>query len=130
MWLVLFLTAALAAPASGRVFPVGVATLALVDASRARTLVTEVWYPATDAGRDAPIAGRRFPLLLVAHGHCGFRTNYEYLTTDLASRGYVVAAPDFPGFTKAVCDAGGPTTGLAVEPPVDLEFLDTMLRDR
>jgi predicted dienelactone hydrolase len=111
-------------------FAVGVATLDLADASRSRRLVTEVWYPATAAGRDTPLARGRFPLVLVAHGHCGFRTNYEYLTVHLASWGFVVAAPDFPGFTKAVCDRGEPITGLAAEPPEDLVFLRRAFRRR
>lgn len=115
--------------APGR-FPVGDATLTLVDAARGRTLVTELWYPAAAPGRDAARRRGRFPLVLVAHGHCGVRTNYEHLTRHLASRGFVVAAPDFPGFTKAVCDAGGPTSGLVDEPPEDLAFLARVLHDR
>src|SRR5262245_53239715 len=102
--------------ATGR-FAVGTTTLTLVDASRGRTFVTEVWYPATTAGRDVTLRRGHFGLVLVAHGNCGSRTNYEYLTTHLASRGFVVGAPDFPGFNKAACDAG-PESGLALEPPV------------
>src|SRR5580765_1996952 len=62
---------------------VGVTTLTVSDTSRGRTLVTEVWYPATVPGRDAAPARGRFPLVLVAHGSCGFRTNYEYVTEPL-----------------------------------------------
>jgi predicted dienelactone hydrolase len=114
--------------ATGR-FLVGDTTITLVDAARARTLVTEVWYPAAIAARDAPSARGRFPLVLVAHGNCGFRTNYEFLTRHLASRGFVVAAPEFPGFNKALCDAGGPTFGHTDGPPDDLAFLARALRD-
>ncbi len=110
-------------------FLVAAATRTFVDAARGRTLVTEVWYPALDATREAAARHGRFPLVLMAHGNCGFRTNYEYLTTFLASHGFVVAAPDFPGFNKSVCDAGGPETGLLAEPPVDLVFLHGALRD-
>ena len=49
-------------------FAVRAATLVFGDAVRDRSLVTEVWSP------DAP---GRFPLVLVAHGNCGSRTNYE-----------------------------------------------------
>lgn len=114
--------------ATGR-FAVGSTTLTLVDAPRGRTLVTEVWYPAATAGRDVALRRGRFPLVLDAHGNCGFRTNYEYLTTHLASRGFVVAAPDFPGINRDACDAG-PETGLTIEPPVDLAFLATTFSDR
>jgi predicted dienelactone hydrolase len=107
-----------------------VAHLDLVDAARGRGLATELWYPATAAGPGAPLARGRFPLVLVAHGFCGSRLNYEYLTVHLASRGFVVAAPDFPGFSRAVCDAGGPVSGLADEPPADLSFLRRTFRAR
>src|SRR5579871_3061246 len=102
-------------------YPVGVATLTPVDAARGRTLVTEVWYPGRAPGRDAAPRAGRFPLVLVAHGNCGFRTNYEYLTVPLAALGFVVAAPDFPGFNKAVCDAGPESLGdVAHDPEADL----------
>jgi predicted dienelactone hydrolase len=116
-------------PAAPGRFPVGVTTLTFTDAARGRTLVTEVWYPATAAARDATLRRGRFPLVLVAHGNCGFRTNYEYLTTHLAGFGFIVAAPDFPGFNKAVCDAGVPETGLVVGPPDDLTFLRRAFHD-
>ena len=89
--------------ADGR-FAVGVTTRTFVDTSRNRTLVTEVWYPAETAGRDAPLRHGHYRLVLVAHGHCGFRTNYEYLTVPLASWGFLVAAPDFPGLNKTDCE--------------------------
>lgn len=102
---------------------VGVTTVTATDPSRGRTLVTEVWYPAAAAGRDVAPARGRFPLVLVAHGSCGFRTNYEYVTEPLASFGFVVAAPDFPGMTRADCVGGLPQGLFLVDPPLDLSFL-------
>ena len=133
----LALLAALASPASAAIvdpsapgpYAVGVTTLTLIDASRGRTLVTEVWYPTDSAGRDTPVRRGRYPLVLVAHGNCGFRTNYEYLTIPLASFGFVVGAPDFPGFNKADCDAGVPPGDVVNDPPRDLSFLRDTLRD-
>jgi predicted dienelactone hydrolase len=111
-------------PASPGSLPVGVTTLDVVDASRNRNLVTEVWYPARTPGRHAPMRRGRRPLVIVVHGHCGSRTNYTYLTRHLASRGYVVAAPDLPRF----CATRG---GVDVDdPPRDLSFLHAMLHDR
>ena len=104
-------------------FAVGVTTLTVTDAARGRTLVTEVWYPATAAGRDTAPARGRHPLVLVAHGSCGFRTNYEYVTEPLASFGFIVAAPDFPGMTRADCVNGFPTGAFFDDPPQDLSFL-------
>jgi predicted dienelactone hydrolase len=107
-------------PGDGR-WPVGTTTV--VFARDGRTLPTELWYPARAAARDAPPRRGRFPLVFVVHGHCGFRTNYEYLTTALAAAGFVVAAPDFPGFTKTDCDAGAPIGDVAGDVPPDLEAM-------
>ncbi len=112
-----------------REMPVGVRTADLVDATRSRTLATEIWYPTRSGGRDAGLRRGRWPLVLVVHGSCGFRTNYEYLTLYLASRGYVVAAPDFPGFTQSDCRNGLPTD-LGAAAPGDLSFLARTLHDR
>jgi predicted dienelactone hydrolase len=105
---------------------VGVATLVLEDAARARTLEVEVWYPAEVAGRDAPIEPRRHRLVVLLHGHCGSRTNYEYLATALASFGFVVAAPDLPGVATPSCQGGTDPP----EPAADVAFLVRTLRDR
>ena len=89
-----------------------------------RPLNVEVWYPAAipagreekttyvsamfgtqNAGgsfdiagkalRDAPpVSGQKFPLVVVSHGYPGSRTFMSYLTENLASKGYVVAAID------------------------------------
>ncbi|MEO9137693.1 MAG: dienelactone hydrolase family protein [Jatrophihabitans sp.] len=48
----------------------------------------------TDAHRDVPIAAGRFPLVVFTHGYSGFRTQSTFLTTHLASWGFVVAAPE------------------------------------
>lgn len=89
-----------------------------------RVLAIEVWYPAVipagqrehttyqgvltprgaapipyqtmgKALRDAaPKTGERFPLVVVSHGYPGSRTFMTWLTENLASKGYVVAAID------------------------------------
>jgi dienelactone hydrolase len=124
--LVVLLLAVRAAAAPGRA-PVGVATLVLDDATRGRVLTTEVWYPSTAGGRDARARRGRFPLVLVAHGFCGFRTNYEYLTTRLAAYGFLVAAPDFPGWNHDACAAGQIQVDLDAAPG-DLAFVAAALR--
>jgi predicted dienelactone hydrolase len=53
--------------------------------------------------RDAPpVAGERFPLIIVSHGYPGSRYFMSYITANLASKGYVVAAIDH---TDSVFDA-------------------------
>jgi predicted dienelactone hydrolase len=45
--------------------------------------------------RDAPpVSGQNFPLVVVSHGYPGSRTFMTWLTENLASKGYVVAAID------------------------------------
>jgi predicted dienelactone hydrolase len=45
--------------------------------------------------RDAvPLAGKTFPLVVVSHGYPGSRYFLSYLTANLASKGYIVAAID------------------------------------
>lgn len=58
--------------------------------------------PATftiDAGRDAGVAtgpDGPFPLVVFSHGYTGMRVQSSFLTSHLASWGFVVAAPDHP----------------------------------
>jgi pimeloyl-ACP methyl ester carboxylesterase len=51
------------------------------------------------AVRDAPLrdTGEPLPVVLFSHGFGGFRTQSIDYTQHLASRGYVVVAPDHPG---------------------------------
>jgi dienelactone hydrolase len=55
--------------------------------------------PSTGAVRDAAVreTGERLPVVLFSHGFGGFRLQSYDLTVHLASRGYIVVAPDHPG---------------------------------
>lgn len=99
-------------------FPVGVRTIELTGKNGNYT--TEIWYPAADeyrgakaidafrfveelpeatqeAVRDArPAQGKR-PLVMYWHGGYGHRREMAAMCVYLASHGFVVAAPDFPG---------------------------------
>ncbi len=115
-------------PAKTGRLKVGVTTVTAVDTARDRTLPTEIWYPARAAGRDTEPLPRAYPLVLMAHGFCGSRLNYEYLTTHLASWGFVVAAPDFTGLTDADCHPG-PPPGSPDDWAPDLSFVCRTLHD-
>ncbi|MFQ5514117.1 MAG: alpha/beta hydrolase family protein [Myxococcota bacterium] len=130
-------TAELTAPGP---FAVGVTTRTFVDSSRptppngsfpgaaSRTLVTEVWYPATVPGRDAPPEPSlaAVPVIVHSHGFLDSRLGESFLTEHLASRGYVVAAPDYPLSHGGA--PGGATVADVPEQPGDWSFvLDAVL---
>ena len=124
-------TTAVGAPDPTRpgMLAVGVTTVDAVDANRGgRTLPTEIWYPARRAGREAEALPRTYPLVLIAHGLCGSRLYYDYLAPHLASYGFIVAAPDFTGVTRAACDAG-PITAAIDDLPLDLSLVRRELHD-
>ena len=58
------------------------------DTERNRAFPVEVWYPEAAGGADA------LPLILFSHHSGGSRRASTFLTTHLASHGYVVAAMD------------------------------------
>jgi alpha-beta hydrolase superfamily lysophospholipase len=84
--------------------------------------------PATERCRSRPSSRLDQRQLPFAHGLCGSRLYYDYLTTHLASRGFVVAAADFTGVTTAACDAGHVTASIA-DLPLDLEIVARTLHD-
>jgi predicted dienelactone hydrolase len=106
--------------------PVGVRSATLTDPARdGRTIDVELWYPATGAfagrdtgeatrdryellpgvsmwqlaARDADAAVGSFPVVAFSHGFGSHRRQSTFLCTHLASRGYVVVAPDHTGNT-------------------------------
>ena len=83
--------------------------------------------PFTFAGRAArgaaPVKGA-FPLLIVSHGYPGSRLQMSYLTENLASKGYVVAAIDHLESTRA--DRAGFASTLLNRPLDDQFVLDTV----
>ena len=104
--------------------PVGLLEREIRDSEdAARRLPLDIWYPAEPGlrGRDlepdpAPLhpfgqphqallgarpAAERFPLIAFSHGNSGLRRQSTFLTTHLASWGFVVAAPDHSGNTFA-----------------------------
>lgn len=90
-----------------------------------RTLATNLWYPLAAEGAPAAAPGRH-PVLLYSHGFMSWGTEGRYLDEHLASRGYIVIAPDFP--LTNILAPGGPAVGDVVNQPTDMSFLlDTLL---
>ena len=101
-------------------YPVGVRTIDLPGLVSDQIFTTEVWYPAADkyrgqeaidrfkfvaempeafqeARRDAEPADGKRSLVMYWHGGYGHRRELAAMCVFLASHGFVVAAPDFPG---------------------------------
>lgn len=87
-----------------------------IDRHSARPLNIVVWYPTRQSGKAEPIgdsdvfigtnnlrnalpAPGAHPLLIMSHGYGGSWRNLNWLAQQLATQGYVVAAPDHPGTT-------------------------------
>ena len=110
-------TTAVPLPSQSAAHAVGVTSFALVDTTRStgargetpatssRTVPVTVRYPVAGvAGPDeqddaAPVGP--VPLIVFAHGFDTSQATYAALLHDLASAGFVVAAPDFPLSTSA-----------------------------
>lgn len=94
-----------------------ISTLSIDTSRNDRVLGIDVWYPAStnsdshteyelipgvkfssaSAYENSPVASGSYPLLVWSHGRTGLRHNYSLLCEALASRGYIVVAPDHPG---------------------------------
>ena len=130
-------------------FPVGVTTITFernsTTTGESRPLETVIWYPAAESARDvAPDEALKgvvdaeltdealpLPVIIFSHGSGGNPAQSTFLTTHLASHGFVVAAPPHPGNTTADCF---PCLGMdelldsALNRPDDVSFtLDSLL---
>jgi Chlorophyllase enzyme len=98
-------------------------------ASSSRTIQTTIYYPTTLAPSPTlptpRVATGPFPLIVFAHGYAIDALAYAPLLEDLASGGFIVAAPDFPGTSTAY--AGGANRSDSLQQPADISFVITQL---
>ena len=139
-------------------FPVGVRTQTWTDSARqGRPLPTEIWYPASEefrgrdladdtrdhyelvpgfppgsqtAVRDATARSGSFPLVVFSHGFGGHRRQSTFLCAHLASRGYVVAAPDHTGNTIFEMFQLMMAAQMGAAPPDPATLLPEIITDR
>jgi len=124
---------------------IGQRSFAFKDSQRNRPLVTELWYPATEAPtnndktfspfirqftrRNASLPATKMPLILLSHGTGGGRLTMEWLAQGLVKEGYMVAAVDHWGNTfdnKIPIEFAKPW-----ERPLDMSFvLTALLKDK
>ncbi len=123
--IILFISICLAVKAHSQIFPVGHMSINFKDASRTggysisggitmpgsgRTIGAEVYYPATIAGTNTPVApGAQYPVVVFGHGFAMGFSSYDNIYNRIASLGYIVLLPRTEGGTIA-------------PPPVHLDF--------
>lgn len=62
-----------------------------------RQIRTEIYYPATTAGDNTPVAAGSFPVVVIGHGFAMVWSAYENLWQYLVPKGYIVALPRTEG---------------------------------
>lgn len=88
--LALVATAAYAQP-----YPIGTRTITYQDPARNnRNIQTYLYYPATAAGANQPVAAGQFPVVVIGHGFTMTHAPYAYIGNDLAANGYITAIPN------------------------------------
>ncbi len=79
-------------------YAIGETTITFVDASRGnRNISCLVYYPATSAGTNAPIAGggaTEFPVFVYGHGFTIDPGVYTQLSNTLTPKGYIMVLPE------------------------------------
>jgi predicted dienelactone hydrolase len=100
-----------------------------------RRLRTAIWYPAEGSAGgvtdDVPVRPGRWPLVVFSHGSCGIPTQSPFLVETLASRGFVVAAPNHPGNTTLDLPGCSSPAALAdsfANRPADVRFVADEVR--
>ncbi|MFS8083097.1 MAG: T9SS type A sorting domain-containing protein [Ginsengibacter sp.] len=81
-------------------YQVGKRTQNILDDQRNnRSISTDIYYPATSAGNNSPIAlgSEKFPVIVFGHGFLIGTGSYQWLGDSLASNGYIVAFPNTEG---------------------------------
>lgn len=62
-----------------------------------RSIPTEIYYPATSAGSNTPVAQGQFPVIVFGHGFAMVWTAYENLWEEFVPRGYIMVFPTTEG---------------------------------
>lgn len=62
-----------------------------------RNIQTEIYYPATSAGDNTPVASGQFPVIVFGHGFVMAWDAYENLWSEFVPRGYIMVFPRTEG---------------------------------
>jgi dienelactone hydrolase len=84
-------------------FAIGHTTITFNDPSRSggfgtgggagRQIQTEIYYPATSAGDNTPVANETFPVIVFGHGFAMSWDAYQNIWEHYAAKGYILAFP-------------------------------------
>lgn len=124
--------------------PVGVRKISVVAQDYPRPLAVTVWYPSKGDGEtsgqnhnrifetgpaaaNATIREGRFPLVLLSHGSGSRAEGMDWIATELAKAGYIVAGPNHPGTTSG--DSTPAATPKIWERTQDISVLITALSE-
>lgn len=126
--LLIFLASSI--PMWSQTYPVGHMSINFKDVSRSggfaisggivtntatgRDIGTEVYYPATTAGNNQPVAAGQFPVVVFGHGFVMGWDSYDNIYNQLAAKGYIVLLPRTEGsFSPAHAEFGADLKYLA-----------------
>lgn len=100
---------------------IGHSTHTFTDPARNnRAVSTHIYYPATAAGDNTPIAPGAYPLILFGHGFVMVWSAYQNFWTDLVPEGYILVFPTTEGsFAPSHANFGQ-----------DLRFLISEIQDK
>lgn len=91
----LFFALLAAFSAQSQPFPIGTRTITYQDPARNnRNIQTYLYYPATVAGANQPVASGLFPVVVIGHGFTMNYAPYVFWGNALAEAGYIVAIPN------------------------------------
>jgi dienelactone hydrolase len=83
---------------SAQPFSIGSTTITFNDPSRSnRAIETDIYYPASTAGSNAPVAAGQFPVIVFGHGFVMTVSAYQNIWSALVPQGYIVALPKTEG---------------------------------
>lgn len=83
----------------GQTYQVGHRTVQPVDSSRNNRVITdtEIYYPATTAGDNVPVASGSFPVIVFGHGFTIRWDAYDYVWNHFVPKGYICIFPRTEG---------------------------------
>ncbi|MFN3876151.1 MAG: hypothetical protein ACK4L7_09605, partial [Flavobacteriales bacterium] len=93
----LLLALMLATVVRAQPYPVGSRSITFFDASRNRSIPTNMYYPGVTAGSNAQVAAGSFPVLVAGHGFVMGTDAYANLWSHFVPLGYIMALPTTEG---------------------------------